>query len=203
MSKEKYHHGDLKKEIIHKGLQLLNKEGYDAFSLRKVAVMCGVSHAAPYKHFKDKDELITAITQEVSNSFGASLGEVLARYPEDPNTQIVEMGKAYVRYMVENPEYLKFIFLSNFHDSKSLQVTKSIISHEGSPAFSAFYQSATNYLNAVQARGENYAVDILTMWSLVHGIAILITNRIIEYDGDYLELVETMLRENYKIFPTQ
>ena len=58
MAKDKYHHGTLKEDLINKGLELLNKEGFEGFSLRKVASMCGVSHTAPYKHFKDKYELI-------------------------------------------------------------------------------------------------------------------------------------------------
>ena len=64
MDRESYHHGDLKQELIHNGLLLLNKEGIEGFSLRKVASMCEVSHTAPYKHFKDKDGLINEIIIE-------------------------------------------------------------------------------------------------------------------------------------------
>ena len=55
---DKYHHGDLKECLIKAGLKLLVEEGVDNFSLRKTAAMCNVSHAAPYKHFKNKEELI-------------------------------------------------------------------------------------------------------------------------------------------------
>jgi len=200
MSKDKYHHGNLKKELINKGLYLLNQDGYESFSFRKVAVMCGVSHAAPYKHFENKDQLIAEITQEVANSFRASLEEVLIRYPDDPKLQIIEMGKAYVRYMVENPEYLKFIFLSSFNHIKSVKLTNNNFFYEEKTAFGVFYQSATNYLKTLQISRDNWTLDILTMWSLVHGIAVLITNHSIEYDGDYLELVEQMLQEKLTIF---
>lgn len=54
-----------KQELINNGLLLLNKEGIENFSLRKVARMCGVSHTAPYKHFEDKDALINEIVSEV------------------------------------------------------------------------------------------------------------------------------------------
>lgn len=49
MEEKNYHHGDLKKQMILKGLELLNEKGIDGFSLRKIASMCNVSHTAPYK----------------------------------------------------------------------------------------------------------------------------------------------------------
>ncbi|SHI59388.1 transcriptional regulator, TetR family [Clostridium cavendishii DSM 21758] len=84
MIKDKYHHGDLNQKLIENGLLLLNKEGVDGFSLRKVASMCGVSHNAPYKHFKDKEELIDEIIKEVWKSFYLALAEVRDLYSDNP-----------------------------------------------------------------------------------------------------------------------
>lgn len=189
-----YHHGMLKEEMIAKGLQLLNKEGYEGFSLRKVAALCGVSHAAPYKHFKSKDELIATITREVVAKFQAALEESVARYGDDPQTQIVDLGKQYVKFMVENPEYLKFLFLSN-HDVTPVLFREGEIIHEDDTTFAVFAQSAVNYLVSRNAAIADRAVDILTMWCVVHGLAVLIVNNSIAYSGDYLELIEKILRE--------
>ena len=54
-----YHHGDLKHELMEKGLLLINKYGEDNLSLRKLAAECGVSNAAPYAHFENKEDLIS------------------------------------------------------------------------------------------------------------------------------------------------
>jgi AcrR family transcriptional regulator len=54
LTEKNYHHEGLKNELIEKGLKILNKEGYEGFSLRKAARVCGVSQTAPYRHFKDK-----------------------------------------------------------------------------------------------------------------------------------------------------
>lgn len=197
MTKEKYHHGDLKQELIDNGLLLLNKEGFEGFSLRKVASMCGVSHTAPYKHFKDKDELINEIIKEVWKKFRLALSEVTKLYPNEPKVQIIEMGKAYVKFMVEEPEYLKFMFLSD--NCYSIKIKDGKFSGEEAGAFTVFKNTAESFLKEMGLNDQLYVEKILTMWSLVHGIAVLITKKSIEYDGNYLDLVEKMIKNSLEL----
>ncbi|MDF2988528.1 MAG: putative transcriptional regulator [Eubacterium sp.] len=191
MHKEHYHHGDLKKEMIQSGIQLLNEVDYDAFSLRKIAAMCGVSHSAPYKHFKSKNELIEAIVQEVSDSFKAALEEAVQLYPDDVENQIIELGKCYVRFMVENPDYMRFIFINP--SQKHINMI-----HESdccTDPYQIFKKSAVRYLEWLKANPQDQAVDILTMWSLVHGYSMLLVNDNIDVPDNYLEVMDKMLRE--------
>jgi len=197
LTKEKYHHGTLKEDMIDKGLLLLNKEGFEGFSLRKVAIMCGVSHTAPYKHFKDKDTLINEIALKVIESFKSSLMTATINCSDDPRAQIIEMGKCYVKFMVENPEYLKFLFLTE-HTSPIVVEDNKFLCHINSP-FNVFKESAEFYLSSMNLDKDMYTLNILTMWSLVHGIAVLIANKALDYKGDYLELVHKMIDENLKM----
>jgi hypothetical protein len=105
-----YHHENLKDELIREGLTILDREGYEGFSLRKVARACGVSQTAPYRHFKDKDALIAAILMEAMRAFNQSLEEAALRYPEDPKGRLKEIGVAYVRFFAQRPEYLRLLF---------------------------------------------------------------------------------------------
>lgn len=194
MDRKTYHHGDLKKELIHNGLLLLNKEGIEGFSLRKVASMCGVSHNAPYKHFKDKDALINEIIKEVWKEFYIALLEVTEIYTNDPKLQIVEMGKAYVKFMVENPEYLKFMFLSD--NAYPVKIVDNKFSDDKGSAFGVFKDSAERFFKEIKLDENLYMQKTLTLWSMVHGIAILIIKRSIEYKGNYLVLVENMIRNS-------
>jgi AcrR family transcriptional regulator len=196
MNKEKYHHGTLRKDLIENGLQILNKQGYDGLSLRKVAALCGVSHTAPYKHFQNKDELIMAITKEVTESFKLSLLDIKNKYINDPENQIFEIGKGYVKFMVENPEYLKFLFLAEH--SSPIKVTSNSLSAYDYSSFNIFKDSALNYLNFIKVDPKDYTLNILTMWSAVHGISILLANKSISYSDDYMLLVDRMLREKLK-----
>lgn len=194
LKKDHYHHGDLKKEMIQKGIQLLNESGYEGFSLRKVAAMCGVSHSAPYKHFRSKDELLAAIIREVSGSFAAALEEAVQLYPDDMENQIVELGKRYVKFMVENPDYMRFIFIN----PSQKRINKV---HEygcDTDPYQIFRKSALRYLEWLKANPRDQAVGILTMWSIVHGYSMLLVNNNIDMPGDYLEIADKMLRENLR-----
>jgi AcrR family transcriptional regulator len=75
LTKKNNHHEDLKNELIEKGLKILNKEGYEGFSLRKAARACGVSQTAPYRHFKDKDALVEAIKMRALREFNLPNGQ--------------------------------------------------------------------------------------------------------------------------------
>lgn len=192
MVEKKYHHEDLKQELIDNGLLLLNQKGAEGFSLRKVAGMCGVSHAAPYKHFKDKEELINEIVKEVWKKFYLALFKVTELYTGDCKLQIIEMGKAYVKFMVENPEYLKFMFLTD--DASPIKIEDNKFHKARFDAFQAFKGSAERYFKTIRLNENLYVQKTLALWSMVHGIAILIVKRNIEYKGDYLVLVESMIR---------
>ena len=75
--KDSYHHGNLRCALINAGIKLINEEGEANLSLRKVASLCDVSHSAPYAHFKDKEELIEAIKESVTNSFMEELNRAI------------------------------------------------------------------------------------------------------------------------------
>ena len=97
-----YHHGNLREALIEAGLKIINESGEDALSLRKVAAACDVSHAAPYAHFKDKDELIEAIKSSVTDRF---MEELLAAVEDKPTADeaIIAMGKSYITFFSRNP----------------------------------------------------------------------------------------------------
>lgn len=196
MASDTYHHGDLKESLIIEGLKLFNEEGADKFSLRKVAALCNVSHSAPYKHFKNKEELINAISQYVFSEFEKSLREIAEMYKDDPYKKIMELGKKYAWFMVENPDYLKFLFLNNY--KYEIIVDENKLETKISGAFGLFKNSAIEYLKSINVKKEEYAQDVIAMWSMVHGIAVMLANRTFIYNGDYLELVENIIHKNLK-----
>lgn len=196
METDKYHHGDLKESLIKMGLKLYNEEGAEKFSIRKLAALCNVSHAAPYKHFKSKEELINVISDYVFSNFENSLDEIVEEYKNDPYEQIIQLGKKYVWFMVENPDYLKFAFLQNLKSEIVIEENKFRNTKYG--AFNVFKNSAVNFLQFMNVQEKDYVRDIIAMWSMVHGLAVMLSNQTIMYKGDYLELVENILRKNLK-----
>ena len=192
MEEKLYHHGDLKKEMIRKGIQLLNKEGYEGFSLRKLAALCNVSHAAPYRHFKNKQEIFKAINLEISTEFRNALLEDIDRYPHDPRTQLMELCKHYISFMVQNPDYFRYIFLTT-HDSQ-IKITADdiLIPGDGHP-FNIGKKYAKEFFCGFHENETDWVFDFLSLWSQIHGLTLLLVNGTISFQGDYMDYVQKMI----------
>lgn len=195
---DKYHHGDLRESLICNGLKLLNEKGLDGFSLRKVASLCNVSHSAPYKHFKNKEELINCILETVTSKFYNSLNSVLKDFNGNSKELMITLGKEYVKFMVENPDYLKFLFFNeNTHPiSLNYEIFNSsnndFNNSSKKNAFILFKNASLKYLKDINIDPKDYITIILSMWSIAHGYAVLITTKSIFIETDYLLEFEKM-----------
>ncbi|MDP4143644.1 MAG: TetR/AcrR family transcriptional regulator [Bacillota bacterium] len=189
MTKVSYHHDNLKDKLIDMGIKLLNEEGYKSFSLRKLAKACGVSHTAPYRHFRNKDEIIFAMTMKALEEFDQSLSEAVKKYPDDLKKQIMEMGFLYVKFFVENPDYLQLLFLSDIEKYTSNSEFGTQVS--GYP-FYTFLNSIEKYAVGQDDSFDKHAYA-LSCWSQVQGLALIIVKKQYPYDGDYLELARKII----------
>ena len=104
MTETTYHHGDLKNALIQAGVEILAEEGLGGLSLRKVAKQAGVSHAAPYSHFKDKQALIAAISTEGFKQLHTKIRAVLKKHQAEPEILLVETAWAYLQFALNEPD---------------------------------------------------------------------------------------------------
>lgn len=104
---------NLREELILAGIEEINIHGANGFSFRRVADACHVSSAAPYKHFKDKKEFITAIIDYVNEQWAIVQDETLAKCPPDPRSQMVAVATEYIRFMMEKPHYRQTLMLKS------------------------------------------------------------------------------------------
>ena len=104
---------NLREELILAGIEEINAHGANGFSVRRVAEACHVSSAAPYKHFKDKKEFITAIIDYVNEQWAVAQEEVLAQCVGDVRRQMVEVAVCYVKFLMEKPYYRQTLMLKN------------------------------------------------------------------------------------------
>ena len=178
-----YHHGDLRSALLDAGLQLVQREGIDAVTLRKVAHQAGVSHAAPYHHFKDKAELIEALAVEAYRHFKNSLTETWAAESNLPMQGLGALGVAYVHFALEHPAEFRLMHLPGMRQTEEYGKPSTI-----SVAATEAYNVLRNAIDVCQQQGlidpgdtDSYA---LTAWSSVHGLAVLLLDGMIdEYDG--------------------
>jgi AcrR family transcriptional regulator len=141
-----YHHGDLRKTVLQKASDILEKEGLGALSLREVARRAGVSHNAPYRHFPDRESLLAALVEEGFQMFAAEL----ARRPKR------EMGEAYVGFALAHPQRFRLMFGGTVK-----------LSQRDRRAYEALLESFSDL-------GEDAQYAAAAAWALVHGLAHLL-----------------------------
>lgn len=194
MPEKSYHHGDLKAELIKEGLLILDKEGYEGFSLRKVAKACDVSQTAPYRHFKNKNELIQAISWEALREFNNCLEKAVENNPEDPHRQLNEMGVAYIRFFVENPEYFRLLFLSDYRGKINVDFKSQAEYMTNENPFYTFQKTVERVYASIPNPPLSLEEMTLSCWGLAHGISLLISHQDFKTDKDYLTLVQRIFR---------
>ena len=167
---KQYHHGDLKNALIEAGIQILSQDGLHALSLRKVAQKAGVSHAAPYAHFPDKQALIAAISTEGFRRLHASLEAVTAQHAGDPLSQLSEGAWAYTEFALQNPGIFKVMFSSALEKERDHPALVEMAQRT--------FRLVVEVVKANQAAGNLRPAtpDLLavSIWSAVHGLSALI-----------------------------
>ena len=102
-----------RERLIQAGIQELELNGLSGFSLRKVAQRCGVSCAAPYKHFQNKSELVRAIAAHYNEQWAARQRRVLEGAEDDITRKLQEVCKEYLRFLLDNPNYCTLVTLTD------------------------------------------------------------------------------------------
>jgi AcrR family transcriptional regulator len=186
-----YHHGDLRDALIRAARRILEKHGLTDLSLRQVARAVGVSPAAPYHHFGDKQALLNAVATQ---GFAALTSEMLARMAKetDPAARLDASGIGYVVFAVENPALFRLMFGS---DSEEMAADAPLIEAR-KKAYGVLQAAARD----TSPEGIANPLVCLRLWALVHGIAKLIVEHCIR-PSDYgltssEALVTRLLRRN-------
>jgi AcrR family transcriptional regulator len=165
-----YHHGDLRAALIESGTKLLRERGAAALSLREVAKAAGVSHAAPYRHFEDKAQLLAAIAAAGFERLRAAMQKAAADHPEDPRSQLIAAGEAYVDLATKHAETMQLMFGGMVEQQK----LRGELGHAGSGAFEALVAIVEAGQRAeIFRRGETRELA-LASWSIAHGLGMLL-----------------------------
>jgi AcrR family transcriptional regulator len=185
-----YHHGDLKNELIQVGIKVVTNEGMEKLSLRKIAALCNVSEAAPYKHFKNKNELLEAMQDYIKNKLMLCLTRAVEN-SGDPNSPdaILNMGKAYVFFFIEYPEYFTFLFSST---GLHINLTLSQDAENFMP-FQFFRDKAYSVYTKMGFENERIKYGIISMWAKVHGIAAISSMKNIVKDFEWEDVLDKIL----------
>lgn len=166
-----YHHGDTRNALIAAAVATLQTEGIEALSLRKLAKQIGVSHNAPYMHFKDKEGLLVAVSEEGFR--------VLA---ERINTAVETANKAWMeRFQAGCWAYVEFIIEHTGH----AQVMFRDYDREEHPDIFTQGSATLELLSGVLQEGQQAGLvtkadggqQAMLVWSMLHGVASILAAR--------------------------
>ncbi|MBL1110109.1 TetR/AcrR family transcriptional regulator [Streptomyces sp. 5-8] len=155
-----YHHGDLRAACLRAARELLEEDGSAGLSLRAVARRAGVSATAPYRHYADRDALVSAVAAQGYRE----LAEHLAAAHPSPTTpdELAAVAVAYVRFALERPALFRVMFAEPCDPNSEERVAATT--------------AISEYVRGM-VRGAFPGADVealsTTVWALVHGLAFL------------------------------
>ncbi|MCC6876530.1 MAG: TetR/AcrR family transcriptional regulator [Sandaracinaceae bacterium] len=163
-----YHHGQLHRAMIDAALELVREGGPKGLTLRAAARRAGVSVAAPYRHFADKEALLAAVALEGFTELVARL-EKIASEIDEPVERLKRLGIAYVRFATDDPARYRVMFGDEIPDRKAHPELEEMARRSFGYLAKAV---ADGHARGLLEGGER-AVTLLS-WSVVHGLASLL-----------------------------
>jgi AcrR family transcriptional regulator len=168
-SRRGYHHGNLREALIAAALDLIAQKGPAGFTFAEAARAAGVSPAAPYRHYRDRDALMADIAQRGFESFQAALTAAWGEGKPDALTAFERVGRAYLAFAKAEPALYSAMFESglSFKIFPDLKVA-------GEKAFEILKTACAAITEGMPpAKRPPVLMMALHIWSLSHGIASL------------------------------
>jgi AcrR family transcriptional regulator len=179
-SRSPYHHGDLRAACLCAAMELLEEGGTTALSLRAVARRAGVSPAAPYRHYADRDALIAAVA---AVGYRELAEQLVAAHPS-PSTadDFGAIAVAYVQFALQRPALFRVMFAEPCDTDNSERVAATM--------------AISEYVSAIVRQsfpGLNTEALSTAAWALVHGLAFLHLDG--KLDGSTPDVVSNRVRD--------
>jgi len=167
-----YQHGDLRRALVQAGLKMLAEGGVDGLSLRGAAELAGVSHAAPYRHFRDKDQLVAAVAEEGFRMLTSHMREEIAGRGGDVLSRLRAAAEGYVAFAVAHPATFRTIFGGAVCGDD--EAAPPGLKEAGEEAYRVLRDLIVEGIERGRLRAEEPDQLALSAWSTVHGLSMLI-----------------------------
>ena len=166
-----YHHGNLREALIEAALRLIGEKGPGGFTVAEAARAAGVSPAAPYRHFRDREQLMADIARRGFEAFAANLRAAWDHGKPSPRTALVRTGRAYLDFARREPAAYSAMFESGIATScePGLQAASE-------DAFGVLREACERVITMLPPERRPPPMMVaLHIWSMSHGIASLFT----------------------------
>ncbi len=164
-----YHHGNLKEALLRAALELIAQKGPAGFTFAEAARWAGVSPAAPYRHFRDRDELLANIALRGFEKFEVALARARDDGRPDVFVALDRLGKAYLEFARTEPAYYSAMFEAGIPLATNPELREA-----GERAFAVLRGAAEKLCVQIPLRTRPPALMVaLHIWAMSHGVASL------------------------------
>ncbi|MGH6923099.1 MAG: TetR/AcrR family transcriptional regulator [Propylenella sp.] len=164
-----YHHGNLRETLIAAALDLIGEKGPTGFTFAEAARSAGVSPAAPYRHFRDRDELLADVAKRGFEMFTAALTAAWDEGRPDRMRAFERVGRAYLAFAREEPAFYSAMFQSGLELAENPELREA-----GDRAYAVLRSASEALVASMPAKSRPPASMVsFHVWALAHGIASL------------------------------
>lgn len=194
--KGRYHHGDLRQALIDATRQLLIEKGAENFSLADACRLAGVTTAAPYKHFRDKNEILEAIVEQGFDDLSARSMAAVQAAGEGTLAGMIAMGRAYLSFATTETAVFRLMFGQNPSIKRAHEVEAT-----GRECFSKVIEQVEIYCRRNSVEGDAQLIA-LQIWTFVHGASCLLIDDDYEKVAPGLDLAALIASASSRLLPT-
>lgn len=191
--KFKYHHGNLRDALLTAAVQILDTDGIDGLSLRALAKATGVTQAAPYSHFRDKEELLAAVAEGGFQRLALQMAEDATGAPTVA-VRIEKLISSYIRFAVENKAMFQVMFGRELADMKKFPTLAMTAGK--------CYSLISSALASKDGAGDT-RLTAAAVWSLCHGLTTLVTEGKIDPQSFGASGTDELVRKSVALFAGQ
>lgn len=182
----------IREQLIIAGIHEINQYGIQNFSVRRVANECGISCAAPYRHFKDRKSFVAAIVEYINKQWSERQERILSEYPSQVRKQLLEISLDYVRFLMEKP-YFRSIIMSKDDEFDSeyrrlrgqlSSITRSLIRE----------YCVEHHISEDDEKRKTYIIR-----SLIYGAALMFDNGEMNYNEESMNYVKYSIDREFDL----
>jgi len=163
-----YHHGNLREALIDAALDLIALHGPDGFTMADACRQAGVSTAAPYRHFADRNALLEAVCSRGFEQLGVYTTSAKEGEEKGSVASIVAGGLGYLQFALDHPALFRMMFV---HDPDLRP--RPVAEETGRACFSNLLMAVSEHFDMTGRGGQDPMPIALKLWALVHGLASL------------------------------
>lgn len=182
----------VRENLIIAGIHELNSYGLQNFSVRRIAAECGVSCAAPYKHFKDRQSYVAAIIEYVNAGWTERQRAIIAAFPSDVRKQLVEISVDYVHFLVENPYFRSIIMLKDEEFDSQYENLRGQLSENSRTLIRKY--CIDHGISEEMQRRKTYIIR-----SLIYGAALMFDNGEMTYNEENMVFVRYSIDREFDL----